>query len=122
MDLQANLEENITNMQAIDSDDVMLYYLVISKTLEYIRDEVYEHKGWTLFSTQYKKITHRDLSPSQINGLQKLDELLDEDLSLLYNLIFIDFLAEIYPQTKMASNIKQLIEEKITHLINSKKI
>jgi hypothetical protein len=120
MSLSENLMANIANMIDMESDDVMIYYLVITKTLEFLRQQTFDAQFWKIFEKVYSEFTKTQLTEKIKTRIQKFDDEGDETLSLMYNLIFIQFLAEIYQDKKLQSQIGSLIREKLKGLIRDK--
>ncbi|MHA1646472.1 MAG: hypothetical protein ACTSVL_02770 [Promethearchaeota archaeon] len=116
--LQVNIEQNIEAMVATDSDDIMIYYLVITKTLENIRQQVFDINGWSWIEKSLKK-KNKTLTKEIKNDLNSLDEEGNQDLSLLYNLVFTNYLAKIYKDTDMLKKSQKLIEDSIENLIQN---
>ena len=119
MSLRENLLANIANMIDMESDDVMIYNLVITKTLEAIRQQVFETQFWALIEkTINKKTPKMDLS--QIHArIEALDDAGNEVLSLMYNLMFIQFLAKFYQENKLLTKITSVISEKMEALFKN---
>ncbi len=116
--LQVNMEQNIEAMVATDSDDIMIYYLVITKTLENIRQQVFDINGWSWIEKSLKK-KNKTLTKKIKNDLNSLDDEGNQDLSLLYNLVFTNYLAKIYKDTDMLKKSQKLIEDSINNLIQN---
>ncbi len=116
--LQVNMEQNIEAMVATDSDEIMIYYLVITKTLEHIRQQVFDVNGWLWIKKSLKK-KNKILTKKIKNDLNSFDEEGNQDLSLLYNLIFTNYLAKIYKDNDMLEKSKKLIEDSINSLIKN---
>lgn len=116
-ELFANMVQNITAMQQIESDPVMIYYLVITKTLEYIRNSVFQSIGIQWLQKNYKNKYEVIPSDQWLDELECLDDSCNVDYSLLYNLIFIYFLAKLYEDTSVETITKKLIDEAIENLI-----
>jgi len=114
--LQVNMEQNIEAMVATDSDDIMIYYLVITKTLENIRQQVFDINGWSWIEKSLKN-KDKTLTKKIKNDLNSLDDEGNQDLSLLYNLVFTNYLAKIYKDTNMLKKSQKLIEDSIENLI-----
>lgn len=116
--LQVNMEQNIEAMVATDSDEIMIYYLVITKTLENIRQQVFDINGWSWIEKSLKK-KNKTLTKKIKNDLNSLDDEGNQDLSLLYNLVFTNYLAKIYKDTDMLKKSQKLIEDSINNLIQN---
>lgn len=116
--LQVNMEQNIEAMVETDSDDIMIYYLVITKTLENIRQQVFDRNGWSWIEKSLKK-KKKTLTKEIKNDLNSLDDEGNQDLSLLYNLVFTNYLAKIYKDTDMLKKSQKLIEDSIDNLIQN---
>ena len=114
--LQVNMEQNIEAMVATDSDEIMIYYLVITKTLENIRQQVFDINGWSWIEKSLKN-KDKTLTKKIKNDLNSLDDEGNQDLSLLYNLVFTNYLAKIYKDTNMLKKSQKLIEDSIENLI-----
>jgi hypothetical protein len=116
--LLPNLESNIKNMQDFARDDIMVWYLVITKTLEFMREEVYNHRGSKQIAEIYEKKNKKGIPKEILSHIQDLDEIGDEDLSLLYSLVFVQFLSETFNQPLITKEIDTLIDQKIAHLFS----
>ena len=107
-------------MVETDSDEIMIYYLVITKTLENIRQQVFDINGWSWIEKSLKK-KNKTLTKKIKNDLNSLDEEGNQDLSLLYNLVFTNYLAKIYKDKDMLDKSQKLIEDSIKNLIQNLK-
>ena len=116
--LQQNMEQNIEGMLETDSDDIMIYYLVITKTLEHFRQHIFDINGWSWIERNLKQ-KKKTLTKKIKNELNSLDEEGNQDLSLLYNLIFTNYLAKIYKDKDILDKSQKLIEESIQNLIQN---
>lgn len=119
MSLKENLLENIANMIEIDSDDVMIYYLVITKTLEFIRESIYEQKYEAIITQIYEEIYHKKITPKILQLITEKDNSGDSILSLLFNLLFIEFLANYYKDTEISAEIQLILREKLATLFKT---
>ena len=117
--LAENLMSNIGEMKTTDSDDVMVYYLVITKTLEHIRQIVYHNYGWAEINEFYEFIHQETLTSEQIEHINELDDEGDPDLSLFYNLIFIKFLGEVYKDKEILQKAKKIIKKTLEHFFKA---
>jgi hypothetical protein len=114
--LQENLLANISGMIEMESDDVMIYYLVITKTLEFIRQEVYDRNCWEIVSLAYKHLQKKSPEENLKKKMQELDDQGNPAMSLMYNLIFIYFLANKYkPEVK--STIIEIVAKIIAQIL-----
>ena len=117
-DLDKNLSQNITQMQAIDSDEVMIYYLVITKLLETLRETMLETSyGWDVIGETIKEIQNKPATDKQLDHLEELNEQDQEDLSLLYNLLFTHFLAKTYKNKKMLTELNKIIKNHVKNTL-----
>ena len=116
--LAENLVGNIGEMKTTDSDDIMIFYLVITKTLEHIRQIVYHNYGWAEINNFYETLNQKRLTSDQIDRISDLDDG-DPDLSLFYNLNFIKFLAEIYEDEEILLKAKKIIEKTLNHFFKA---
>ena len=107
--LQEDIVNNILGMKSIDSDEVMIQYMIITKTLEEIREHVYKN---------FKKTNLKQIDDTKINSLTGKAL---EDYSLLYNLIFIEYLAKTYDDKKMEAKVKDIIIQKTENIIKNLK-
>jgi hypothetical protein len=117
LDLKENLELNIQGMRDVESDDIMIWHLVITKTLENLRQQIFDAGGWGLIKKIYKSINGKPMSKKIQTAIEKQDSKGNEDMSLLYNLVFIEYLSRIYKKTKLNKICLDLAREKITHLL-----
>ena len=111
--LASNLTQNIEEMKKTDSEEIMIYYLVITKTLEHIRQIIFNKMGNQAIKDFYEAKTGKSITKQVQNQINRLDDESDEDLSLLYNLIFIQFLTEIYQKENLLKKINQVIDERL---------
>jgi hypothetical protein len=115
--LKENLTNNITQMRALESDDIMIYYLVITKTLEYIRNHVFQSQGREWIRDTYKKLKKETPDPAFLEELECIDSACNVDYSLLYNLVFIHHLAQVYQNQSMQEKTTRLIQKSIDNMI-----
>lgn len=118
-DLKKTLYENINQMQNVQSEPVMIYYLVITKTLEYIRKTVFQTIGIPWLEEIYRQTHTKKPTKKWITDLQCLDSTCSKDYSLLYNLIFIYYLAQTYKKTAVEKKTKQLINKSIANIVKN---
>lgn len=118
-ELSENLMANIEQMRTVDSDEIMIYYLVITKTLETLRQLIYATKGWAWIAEMYRKKHQKDMSLEIRGKIEQCDNEDDKDLSILYNLVFIHYLAQIYEQSGIEKVIRRIIEEKLRHFFEN---
>lgn len=116
-DLEKPLNQNISQMQKIQSDPVMIYYLVITKTLEHIRKTVFQTIGIPWLQNTYQKLQNTSPPPKWIDDLQCLDTTCSKDYSLLYNLVFIYYLAQIYKDKKVEKKTNDLISKALINIV-----
>jgi hypothetical protein len=116
-ELQENMIQNITMMQDIQSDNIMIYYLVITKTLEFIRNYIFQSKGVEWIESEYKLKLKKKPSAKWWDELTCLDSTCGDDYSLLYNLVFIYYLAGIYKNQKVQTKVKKTIMESIANIL-----
>ncbi|MHA1519174.1 MAG: hypothetical protein ACTSRK_03230 [Promethearchaeota archaeon] len=117
--LAENLVGNIEQMRSSDSDDIMIFYLVITKTLEHIRQMVFHKYGWAEINKHYESLNQKSLTTDQIERVSDSDDEGDPDLSLFYNLNFIKFLAEIYEDKVILQKSKKIIKNTLEHFFES---
>ncbi|MHA1746061.1 MAG: hypothetical protein ACTSWW_08670 [Promethearchaeota archaeon] len=114
--LQANLEANIFAMKQSESDDIMIYYLVITKTLEHLRSEIFTTVGWEVIQKIYETLHGTAATKKMFASLNDLPDQESSDVSLLYNLIFTHFLAEHYHEAPVLAACRALIEEALKRM------
>ena len=114
--LQANLEANIFAMKQTESDDIMIYYLVITKTLEHLRNEIFTTVGWAVIQKIYKELHSTAATKKMFASLNDMPDQENSDVSLLYNLIFTHFLAEHYHEAPVLAACRSLIEESLQRM------
>ncbi len=117
--LEDNLVGNIGEMKTTDSDEIMIFYLVITKTLEHIRQMVFHNFGWAEINKFYESLNEQELTSDQIKRISDLDDEGDPDLSLFYNLNFIKFLAEIYKDEEILQKAKKIIKNTLKHFFKA---
>lgn len=121
MSLLDNIVANIEGIKSFENDDVMIWYLVITKTLESMREQAYTRRGWVMITKKYEQMYHSSLSAAQQNQIQNMDDAGNADLSLLYNLVFVEFLAELYNDIKVQNTISQIIDSKLMNIFQQLK-
>lgn len=89
----------------------MIYYLVITKTSEHFRNEIFTTVGWELIQQIYEELHGTAATKKMFASLNDLPDQEDSDVSLLYNLIFTHFLAEHYHEAPVLEACRFLIEE-----------
>ncbi|MHA1584638.1 MAG: hypothetical protein ACTSVU_04115 [Promethearchaeota archaeon] len=117
--LQENLATNITEMQSIDSDEIMIYYLVITKTLEQLRKAVFEMEGLRWAEKIYKEIGKEEIPENFLSKISSLELSSNEDCSLIYNLIFTSFLAKNYGMKSVQENCEHEIVSSLESIIKT---
>lgn len=117
--LQANLEANILAMQADNSDDIMLYYLVITKTLEHMRTQIYEHQGKDLVEKEYQNQKGGVPPTDLFDRIDCSNVSCGEDASLLINLVFTQFLAKKYHKHPILEVINSQIKTRLTNIFST---
>ncbi len=115
--IKDNLVNNIKEMNEVGSSEVMIYYLVITKTLEKLRQLIYGENVWNIIQETYRDLKNKNISSRNLKKLQTLDKQGNENFSLLYNLVFIKYLSEIYGNTEFSARCVALIEKEIEKLI-----
>ena len=118
MILKEDIETNILGMRSVDSDEVMIQYMIITKTLEEIREHVFNEFRENVLKTRIKEKKGIEIAEQKLENLKGKAE---EDYSLLYNLTFIDYLAGKYKDKAMKKKITEIINEKIETIIQSAK-
>jgi hypothetical protein len=118
MPLQENMEENIKNMQDFENDEIMVWYLIITKMLETMREQVFAEQGWAILGQDYENRVSYPLSEEVKTKINELDAIDNEDLSILYNLVFVKYLAELYSQIEVKTEIDDQIQVRVNHLLD----
>lgn len=113
--LEKNLSTNITEMHAVSSDDIMIFYLVITKTLEFLRNGVFENRGKEWINEILEEQTH-NVPKDFMNRIESLDISQNPDVSLLYNLIFTWWLAEHYHDDQVQEECRGLVSKSLKKL------
>jgi hypothetical protein len=116
MGLKDEIERNLVEMRFVDSNEVMIQYMIIAKTLEEIREKVYKNFLENTLKPRIKQIKRIEINEQKFDTLKGKEE---EDFSLLYNMIFIDYLANIYSDKTMKKRISDLMNEKMETIIQS---
>lgn len=112
--LASNITQNIGEMKETNSEEIMIFYLVITKTLEHIRQIVFNNYGWAEINKFYLDKYNKKLRKEDISRISEMDDNGDPDLSLFYNLIFIKFLAEIYKDEKILMVSQKNIDQSLS--------
>lgn len=121
MSLLDNIVANIEGIKSFENDDVMIWYLVITKTLESMREQTYTRRGWTIISQKFEELNHSPLTPALKDKIQSMDDAGNADLSLLYNLVFVEFLAGLYKDIKVQNTIAKIIDLRLNHIFQELK-
>lgn len=120
MDLEENLHHNLDEMQDSDfSDDIMVFYLVITKTLETLRQKIFDQQMWEWIQEVFITKTGKKMAEKMMKKLKEQGESSDADFSLLYSLVFIHYLAQIYNNTGVIKQSKKISDEIIDHILSS---
>jgi hypothetical protein len=115
--LLPNLQENVDQMRAVDSEDVMVWHLIITKSLEYIREQAYQTDAVARIKELYEDANAHSFSAAAQKKLNSLDSEASEPLSLLYNLAFVGRLADAYGNKKLQASIKRQITSLVKEIV-----
>ncbi len=116
MGLKDDIERNLSEMRFVDSNEVMIQYMIIAKTLEEIREDIFKNFRENTLKPRIKEARGIEINEQKLDALKGKAE---EDFSLLYNMTFIDYLANIYKDKAMKKKISELMHEKIESIIGS---
>lgn len=114
--LDNDIENNIIGMRSVESDEIMIQYMIITKTLEEIREKVFKDFRNNQLIPKIKEIKGMELDEEKLESLKGKAK---EDYSLLYNLTFIEFLARFYKDEKMIGGVREIINKKTENIANS---
>jgi hypothetical protein len=103
-------------MRSVESDEIMIQYMIITKTLEEIREKVFKDFRNNQLIPKIKEIKGMELDEEKLESLKGKAK---EDYSLLYNLTFIEFLARFYKDEKMIGGVREIINKKTENIANS---
>ena len=123
LDLSPTLERIQTNIGAmgVNADskepDVMIYYMIITKLLEALREHAYSQWGYRQIKEKYIQLSGHTFTDKVGDKLQKLAALNEENISLLYNLSFILMLGLHYGSKKFQTTIKRLTTVRINRIV-----
>ena len=125
IDLSHTLERIETNLGGMgaynDSDndqpDVMIYYMVLTKLLEALREKSYQMWGYGQIREKYTQSTKHAFTRKAGDKLQRLAALNEENVSILYNLSFILMLGLHYGSKKFQTTIKRLTTTRVNRVV-----
>ncbi len=115
------IQTNFEGMGGIDQlkgQETIVYYMVMTKLLESLRETAYKQWGFERIKNSYEKQTHRKFSNEIHHKIQNLAALNESNISLLYNLCFILLLTTAYEKNKFSTTLKRLTSVRINKIID----
>jgi len=113
------IKNNINEIDDISNQEILIFYMILTKILENIREQAYYNFGINVLIEKYEQITNFKFNDEVKQKIQKMSALGDKDISLLYNLCFIQLLAQVYKEQNILTNAKRQISKKITLIIKN---
>jgi hypothetical protein len=116
--IQHNFDEMLS-LGPLDGQEIMIYYTILTKVLESVREYSYNIIGLEQIKATWKKTKNQSFSGEPKAALQKLAALNDPDVSILYNLSFIAHLAQVYQNKKLIPTTRRLVTLRVNRIIKS---
>jgi hypothetical protein len=104
-------------MDDLTGQEIMVLYMVLTKLLENVRELSYIKFGLNRIKEEFFDFSKKEIDPTTLEKIQTLGATGDKDMSLLYNLCFLQLLANIYNLSTISTNIKRQITLKINMII-----
>ncbi len=114
--IQNNIKE-MGDWGSMDGQEIMIYYTILTKLLEAIREYSYNSYGLLKIKETWKKQTGKHFSGKPKAALQKMAALNKPDVSILYNLSFIAHLAQAYQDSRLIPTTKRLITLRVNRIV-----
>ncbi|MHA1583954.1 MAG: hypothetical protein ACTSWL_01755 [Promethearchaeota archaeon] len=114
--INANFE-GMGGIEVLSGQETILYYMVLTKLLEALREKAYQKWGFSQIKEQISKISKHKIDNDTLHKIQHLAALNEQNISLLYNLSFIRMLVEIYGSKKFNITMKRLISLRVNRII-----
>lgn len=111
------LQNNFAEMDDLTGQEIMVLYMVLTKLLENIRELSYFKNGLDKIKEAYLENYNKEIDNSTIEKMQTLGATGDKDISLLYNLCFLQLLANSYQIASISTNLKRQITIKINSIL-----
>ncbi len=118
---EERIQTNFEGMGGIDQlkgQETILYYMVMTKLLESLRENAYKQWGFERIKESYEKQTNHEFSKEIHQKIQNLAALNESNISLLYNLCFILLLTTAYEKNKFSTTLKRLTTVRINKIID----
>ena len=115
--VRGRIEENLSNMDNLKDQEIVIIYMVLTKVLETLREKAYRLVGEHLIKQKFRSKTNKYFTKVIAEKVQRLAALNDEDISLLYNLSFIEMLAEKYQNNSLKKLTQNLILTRLDRII-----
>lgn len=111
------VQNNFAEMDDLTGQEIMVLYMVLTKLLENVRELSYIKFGLNRIKEEFFDFSKKEIDPTTLEKIQTLGATGDKDMSLLYNLCFLQLLANIYNLSTISTNIKRQITLKINMII-----
>lgn len=117
---EKRIQTNFDGMGGIEQlvgQETVLYYMVMTKLLEALREKAYAQWGFERIKIAFEKQTKQKFTTETHQKIQHLAAINESNISLLYNLCFILLLSSAYDKTKFSTTLKRLTSVKINKII-----
>lgn len=117
---EKRIQNNFDGMGGLDQlvgQETILYYMVMTKLLEALRENAYTQWGFERIKIAFEKQTGEKFTTKIHQKVQNLAALNESNISLLYNLCFILLLSNAYDKTKFSTTLKRLTTVRINKII-----
>jgi len=114
--IQTNFE-GMGGLNQLKGQETIVYYMVMTKLLESLRETAYKQWGFERIKNSYEKQTKHKFSKEIHRKIQNLAALNESNISLLYNLCFILLLTTAYEKNKFSTTLKRLTSVRINKIV-----
>jgi hypothetical protein len=114
--IEANFE-GMGGMEMLEGQETVLYYMVLTKLLEALREYSYNSWGSDRIKEIYEEQAGKKFNDVAKDKIQNLAALNEENISILYNLSFIAMLSTSYGDKKFITTLKRLVTTRINKIV-----
>lgn len=116
-EVKERIESNFAGMGNLEGQETVVIYMTLTKLLENLREQAYKQYGRDAIENAFKETTGKNFGDKEAEKIQNLAALNEENISLLYNLSFVAFLAISYNNKALSSTVKRLVSTKVNKIV-----
>jgi hypothetical protein len=109
---------NLENMAGLPDQGITAIYLVLTKFVEAVRDQAFFIWGQARLREIYQKLTKKSIDGVIADRIRRLTLSSSKELTLLFNVSFIAWLASKYPENPYSSEISDHVGPLLEQLAN----